>query len=75
MDEAMERVDSAVTGEAESVWPQVLADGWNRCLKRRYDGGFAEIDSIPPARHDLLASRYAMRAIQTTSRGRVTHYF
>ena len=26
LDEVMERVDSVVTGEAESVWPQVLAD-------------------------------------------------
>ena len=66
LDEVMERVDSAVTGEAESVWPQVLADARNRSLKRRYDGGFAKIDSIPPARHDLLASGYAMGAIQTT---------
>jgi len=66
LDEVMERVDSAVTGEAESVWPQVLADARNRCLKRRYDGGFADMDSIPPARHDLLASGYAMGAIQTT---------
>ena len=66
LDEVLERVDSAVTGEAESVWPQVLADARNGCLKRRYDGGFAEIASIPPARHDLLASGYAMGAIQTT---------
>jgi radical SAM superfamily enzyme YgiQ (UPF0313 family) len=66
LDEVLERVDSAVTGEAESVWPGVLADARNGCLKRRYDGGFAEIDGIPPARHDLLASGYAMGAIQTT---------
>jgi radical SAM superfamily enzyme YgiQ (UPF0313 family) len=66
LDEVMERVDSAVTGEAESVWPQVLADARSRCLKRRYDGGFADMDSIPPARHDLLASGYALGAIQTT---------
>jgi radical SAM superfamily enzyme YgiQ (UPF0313 family) len=66
LDEVLERVDSAVTGEAESVWPEVLADARNGCLKRRYDGGFAEIAGIPPARHDLLASGYAMGAIQTT---------
>ena len=64
--EAMQRVDSVVTGEAESVWPQVVADTRKRCLKRRYDGGFAEIDSVPPARHDLLTGGYAMGAIQTT---------
>jgi hypothetical protein len=27
LDEAMERVDSVVTGEAEDIWPQVLEDG------------------------------------------------
>ena len=48
LDEVMERVDSVVTGEAESVWPQVLADAGGRSLKRRYDGGFAEIDSMSP---------------------------
>ena len=66
LDEAMERVDSVVTGEAEGVWPQVLADARRGCLRRRYDGGFAEIGSIPAARHDLLAAGYACGAIQTT---------
>jgi radical SAM superfamily enzyme YgiQ (UPF0313 family) len=66
LDEVTEHVDSVVTGEAESVWRQVLEDARNGCLKRRYDGGLAEIDRIPPARHDLLASGYAMGAIQTT---------
>jgi radical SAM superfamily enzyme YgiQ (UPF0313 family) len=66
LDEVTQRADSVVTGEAERVWPQVLEDTRNGCLKRRYDGGFAEIDSVPLARHDLLASGYAMGAIQTT---------
>jgi len=66
VDEAMEHVDSVVTREAERVWPQVLEDTRRRCLKRRYDGGFAEINSIPPARHDLPSGGYAMGAIQTT---------
>ena len=66
LDEAMERVDSVVTREAERVWAQVLEDSRHGCLKRRYDGGFAEIDRVPPARHDLLTGGYAMGAIQTT---------
>ena len=66
LDEAMERVDSVVTREAERVWPQVLEDSRHGCLKRHYDGGFAEIDRVPPARHDLLTGGYAMGAIQTT---------
>jgi radical SAM superfamily enzyme YgiQ (UPF0313 family) len=66
LDEAMEHVDSVVSGEAEGVWPQVLEDVRHGSLKRRYDGGLAEIDSIPAARHDLLAAGYAFGAIQTT---------
>jgi len=65
-EEAMERVDSVVTGEAEGIWPQVLEDERNGGLKRRYDGGLAEINDVPFARHDLLTSGYACGAIQTT---------
>jgi radical SAM superfamily enzyme YgiQ (UPF0313 family) len=66
LDEAMERVDSVVTGEAESVWPQVLEDARHGSLKRRYDGGLAKINDVPLARHDLLPTQYAFGAIQTT---------
>jgi len=65
-DEVMERVDSVVTGEAEGIWPQVLEDARYRRLKRWYDGGLAEINDVPVARHDLLAGGYAFGAIQTT---------
>ncbi len=65
-EEVMERVDSVVTGEAEGVWPQVLADARNGSLKARYDGGLADIRDVPIARHDLLATGYACGAIQTT---------
>ncbi|MBW2030986.1 MAG: B12-binding domain-containing radical SAM protein [Deltaproteobacteria bacterium] len=64
--EVMERVDSVVTGEAEGIWPQVLEDARQGSLKRRYDGGLADIDHLPAARHDLLAGGYACGAIQTT---------
>jgi radical SAM superfamily enzyme YgiQ (UPF0313 family) len=66
LDEVVERVDSVVTGEAEGVWLQVLEDARHDRLKRRYDGGLAEISDIPAARHDLLATEYAFGAIQTT---------
>jgi radical SAM superfamily enzyme YgiQ (UPF0313 family) len=65
-DEAMEYVDSVVSGEAEGVWPQVLEDARGGVLKRRYDGGLADIGSVPAARHDLLDAGYACGAIQTT---------
>lgn len=67
-DEAIKHVDAIVTGEAENVWPQVLEDARYGRLKSRYVGGFAEMDYVPPARHDLLASGYVFGAIQT-SRG------
>jgi radical SAM superfamily enzyme YgiQ (UPF0313 family) len=66
MDEVMERVDSVVTGEAEGIWTQVLEDARHGNLKRRYDGGLAEINDVPLARHDLLAEGYTFGAIQTT---------
>ena len=66
LDEVMERVDSVVTGEAEGIWPQVLEDARHGSLKRRYDGGLAEMNDVPFARHDLLAKGYAFGAIQTT---------
>jgi radical SAM superfamily enzyme YgiQ (UPF0313 family) len=67
-DEVMERVDAVVTGEAEAVWPQLLEDAGRGNLKRRYDGGRAELDGVPPARHDLPPTGYYFGAIQT-SRG------
>jgi radical SAM superfamily enzyme YgiQ (UPF0313 family) len=66
VEEATERVDSVVTGEAEGIWPQVLQDARHGSLKRRYDGGLADIEAFRPARHDLLATGYAFGAIQTT---------
>ena len=66
LDEVSAHVDAVVTGEAEAVWAKVLDDARQGRLQRRYDGGLADIDQIPPARHDLTAKGYAFGAIQTT---------
>jgi len=66
LDEAMEHADAVVTGEAEGVWAEVLEDARHGRLKRRYDGGLADINNVPSARHSLLPSGYAFGAIQTT---------
>ena len=66
LDEVMEHVDSVVSGEAESVWAELLVDSQHGRLKRRYDGGLADINGLVAARHDLLPARYAFGAIQTT---------
>lgn len=65
-DEALEHADAVVTGEAESVWGQVLADARNHALRRVYDGGISSMDAIPTARHDLLDGRYYFGSVQTT---------
>src|SRR5512142_2163162 len=66
LDEVMEHVDSVVTGEAESVWAELLEDVRQGRLKHRYEGGLADVTALVPARHDLLPARYAFGAIQTT---------
>ncbi|MFH1747296.1 MAG: radical SAM protein [Planctomycetota bacterium] len=65
-EEAAARVNSVVTGEAESVWAQVLADARQGALRPLYKGAYAEMDGVPPARHDLLTGDYAFGSIQTT---------
>ncbi len=65
-EEAIQRVDSVVKGEAEPIWPQVLVDVRRGALKRVYAGEPANMADIPPARHDLLTSGYAFGSIQTT---------
>jgi len=64
--EALQHVDSVVTGEAESVWATVLDDVRRGRLGRIYDGKHADMAGVPPARHDLLNKGYAFGAIQTT---------
>ena len=65
-DEAARHVDSVVTGEAESVWADVLADLRHGSLKPLYASEHVDLADVPPARHDLLPSGYAFGAIQTT---------
>ena len=64
--EALQHVDSVVTGEAESVWANVLGDVRRGWLKQTYAGEHVDLAEVPPARHDLLPKGYAFGAIQTT---------
>ena len=45
--EALEHVDVVVTGEAESVWSQVLEDAQQGNLNRVYKGTFVENGQDP----------------------------
>jgi len=64
--EALGHADAVVTGEAEAVWPQVLADVQAGTLQRVYAGGPVSMAEIPAARHDLLAGRYHFGSVQAT---------
>jgi len=66
LEEAMARVDSVVTGEAESVWAQVLQDVQQGVLEPVYTGEHVSMGDIPLARNDLLTSGYGFGSIQTT---------
>jgi radical SAM superfamily enzyme YgiQ (UPF0313 family) len=65
-DEALEYADAVITGEAESVWGQVLEDARNHALRKLYEGGISSMDAIPPARHDQLRGPYYFGSVQTT---------
>jgi radical SAM superfamily enzyme YgiQ (UPF0313 family) len=66
IDEASIYADAVVTGEAERIWPEVLKDARTGQLKPLYEGGYAELSEMSPARHDLLPNKYAFGSIQTT---------
>jgi len=67
-EEALAEVDAVVKGEAEAIWPTVLADAQRGAgaLRRIYDGGLVDLKSVPSTRHDLLTRGYAFGSIQTT---------
>ena len=65
--EALQHVDAAVVGEAESVWPQLLEDAGRGNLGRVYRGTPALLDALPTPRYDLLEKRFVVpRVIQAT---------
>jgi len=67
-EEALQHADTVVIGEAETIWPEVLADFKAGRLKKIYRGGFADLKSMPPPRRDLFNPKYLFASIQT-SRG------
>ncbi|MBX3231747.1 MAG: B12-binding domain-containing radical SAM protein [Labilithrix sp.] len=67
-DEALQHVDCVVTGEAETLWPEVVRDLQAGKLKERYDAiGFPPMDAIPaPAWGKGKPDDYLFHQIQTT---------
>ena len=54
-EEALEHADSVCIGEAEAVWPTIVADAKAGRLKERYQASsFPCLENLPPSRRDLL---------------------
>jgi radical SAM superfamily enzyme YgiQ (UPF0313 family) len=52
---AAEHCDAVVVGEAETLWPRVIQDVKNKCLKKLYkDEQLPNLKGIPSPRFDLL---------------------
>lgn len=66
--EALNQVDTVVTGEAELVWPDVIADFQAGRLQTLYRGTMQPEVASPMARRDLYHPDYLFSSIQT-SRG------
>ncbi len=69
VDEALEHADAVVTGEAESVWGQVLSDARHGRLERAYRGTASPLTGLPTPRYDLLESRFVVRRVIQATRG------
>ena len=67
-DEALRFVDTVVTGEAETVWPQVIADFEAGRLQRLYQSTWGDLNGYPQPRRDLFHPDYMFASVQT-SRG------
>ncbi|MEE9584784.1 MAG: radical SAM protein, partial [Candidatus Brocadiales bacterium] len=62
-EEALQYVDTVVTGEVETVWPQVIKDFENGKLQRRYDAGLPNLSVLKKVYPDreLLKRKYGYK--------------
>jgi radical SAM superfamily enzyme YgiQ (UPF0313 family) len=72
-DEVAQHFDAVVVGDAEELWPQVVADAALGRLRRCYRHALpADLAESPPPRHDLLrqtARHYATTGAVQVGRG------
>ena len=68
-EEALAHVDAVVTGEAESVWLDVLADAERGTLRRVYRGEARELVGLPTPRYDLLEPGFVVPRVLQATRG------
>ncbi len=65
-EEAEKYVDVVASGEAESMWPEIINDFNKGQLKKKYFGKLLPMDDFPAPRHDLFHKDYMVGSIQTT---------
>ncbi len=56
-DEALQYADCVVAGEADVIWPQVIADFQAGKLQRLYKPELPDLEHMPDARRDLFTSK------------------
>jgi radical SAM superfamily enzyme YgiQ (UPF0313 family) len=69
IEETLRHCDAVVTGEAESVWAQVLDDAERGVLQKTYHGKSLPINDLPTPRYDLLPSHFFVRRVVQATRG------
>lgn len=67
--EALRFCDAVVIGEAESIWPKVLEDFETGRMQGQYKGSWADLETLPIPRRDILKSSYYRWGSIQTSRG------
>ncbi|MBF0408867.1 MAG: B12-binding domain-containing radical SAM protein [Candidatus Riflebacteria bacterium] len=69
VNESLRYFDAIVTGEAESVWPDLLNDVENRRIQRVYSGKPLKLDKLPTPRYDLLPDKFFVKKVVQATRG------
>jgi len=70
-DEALRHVDAVLVGEAETVWPQLVADVERQALQRLYrPTGLIDMTALPMARREIFkGKKYLLTNTLQTTRG------
>lgn len=68
-EEAQHYCDAVVIGEAENIWPKVLEDFETGKLQKQYTGTWADVETLPIPRRDILRNPYYRWGSIQTSRG------
>jgi len=69
IEESLQYFDAIVTGEAESVWKDLLRDFDEGSLKRIYKGSPTDLHDIPTPRFDLLPDKFFVKKVIQATRG------